>query len=412
MLGWLRKLKETIAKTSSGGPALGDARSARVGQEERRLTKYLLAKGYQGPFAGVCDGIDIVIFHAHGVTPLPSWLSEADNPFSMPVMDCRSICGQSLFYAFGDRATGLMALLDIGGDTDEAELRARLTTEPVTTRVALGYPRVAGDRPADGPLVIAKQMEDLWNIYLFGNSLYFTRSWTGEVRHRAHVSFFNRAMFITAIETFAAAVPEDDTFAVRQVDYLVKAALCGMQTPAPIPARISPDPHPIAQFTLTEYGHLAGFASLGETMQHRLGLNGLLTTAPPNPHNGRILSALAVLQNEESPSTRAQLLETLRERDVSFAFTRIGPEIAAGGNTDDNTCSFTQTAWNDEACFFVYTDPSYCVEPSHLHASFAGKRLAAFVRQLNKDAVLVLNPGGPVTAVLRMAELEAIASEA
>ena len=60
----------------------------------------------------------------------------------------------------------------------------------------------------------------------------------------------------------------------------------------------------------------------------------------------------------------------------------------------------------------TWVAPSYCVEPSHLHASFAGKRLAAFVRQLNKDAVLVLNPGGPVTAVLRMAELEAIASEA
>jgi hypothetical protein len=220
------------------------------------------------------------------------------------------------------------------------------------------------------------------------------------------------AMFITAIETFAAIVPEDDTFALRQVEYLVKAALYKMQTPAPIPARISPDPHASAQFTLTEYGHLAGFASLGETTQHRLGLNGLLTTAPPNRHNGPIVSALESLQNEESPSTRAQLLETLRERDVSFAFTRIGPENAAGGNTDDNSCSIRQTAWNDDACFFVYTDPSYCVEPSTLHVSFAGKRLAAFVRRLNKDAVLVLNPGGPVTAVLRMGELEAIASEA
>lgn len=410
MLGWFRERKERTARESSRGSALGEALLAGK-VHERVLIKGMRGKGYQGRVIGASDGIDLLIFHALGVTPLPSWLSEAENPFHMPALDCRSICRQSVFYAFGDRSAGIAAWMDGAGKTDEAALNARLSIEPVTTQVALGYPRAAVG-PADGPLVTASQMEDLWNIYLFGNRLYFTRSWTGEVRYRAQVSFLDHAMFITAIETFAAALPGDDTFPVRQVDYLVKAALCNMDTPAPIPAHISPDPHAIAQFTLTEYGHLAGFASPGVTTQHRLSLNGLLTEAPPNPHNGPIVSALWSLQNDDSPSTRVQLLETLRERDVSFAFTRLAPENAVGGNTDDRLCSFTQSDWNDQACFFVYSDPSYCVEPSNLHVSCAGKRLAAFVRLLNKDAVLVLNPGGPVTAVLRMAELETIASEA
>ena len=54
-----------------------------------------------------------------------------------------------------------------------------------------------GDHRKVGVQDWAQRMEDRWDIYLYDGNLYFARSWTGELGHRARVEFQERAAVVT-----------------------------------------------------------------------------------------------------------------------------------------------------------------------------------------------------------------------
>jgi hypothetical protein len=65
----------------------------------------------------------------------------------------------------------------------------------------------------DGPLFVAQQMEDKWDIYLYESNLYFARSWTGDLVLRAAIVFKEKVAAITEVE--ASRVMDDPALAVR-----------------------------------------------------------------------------------------------------------------------------------------------------------------------------------------------------
>ena len=110
------------------------------------------------------------------------WIEAADNPFGIRVLDCRPV---------------VLGLISTTTDPDIArrflELRSSTGTEhfghvpndAIHSECDLTYP--AEERPSEGPLFVAKEMEDKWNIYLYSDYLYFTRSWTGVLVSRARL---------------------------------------------------------------------------------------------------------------------------------------------------------------------------------------------------------------------------------
>jgi hypothetical protein len=77
MFEWFRKRKRKAADAPSHGRALHEAAGASADAIATLgpLVDDMRAKGYQGPFGGSIDGINVLIFHAPGVNPVPTWLN-------------------------------------------------------------------------------------------------------------------------------------------------------------------------------------------------------------------------------------------------------------------------------------------------------------------------------------------------
>ena len=75
----------------------------------------------------------------------------------------------------------------------------------------------------DGPLFVARQMEDKWDIYLYDGHLYFARSWTGELVFRAVIEFAAPQAVLTTVEANRAlGVQSEQPFHERSSGSLVR----------------------------------------------------------------------------------------------------------------------------------------------------------------------------------------------
>lgn len=208
------------------------------------LVEEMKAKGYQGPFASLCaDGIMVVVFHGPEVSLEPPWIEPTNNPFQMRVLDCEVFCQHSPMFAIGEGAESIDARFK-----QARHCQPQPIADALKIPCLLSYPR-GGERIPDGAHFVAESMEDLWNVFLFDDHFYFTRSWTGRLRYRAKVLFRDRAMFMTEVEASRTGPTaklssdlEDEGLPVRQVDYLVKSLLYRLKALllCPVTCPISP----------------------------------------------------------------------------------------------------------------------------------------------------------------------------
>src|ERR1700682_3897273 len=100
-----------------------------------------------------------------------TWLGPDENPFHLRVLDCRPF-STTMISATKDAAIAarFSQLRSASGE----EHRGRHPEDAVVARCELSYPCNGESR--DGPLFVAQQMEDKWDIYLYDGHLYFARS--------------------------------------------------------------------------------------------------------------------------------------------------------------------------------------------------------------------------------------------
>jgi hypothetical protein len=407
MWNWLfgrRKPEPSVPPAGSGVP---DTMAA--------LVEAMHAKRYRGPFANTCDGFMIVTFHGPGVPLEPAWIEPADNPFGMRVLDCKAFCQDSPMTALGTEA------LSIGARIDQARSDPRHCTQSASLNAArtipclLSYP--AGESVnSDGAQFVASVMEDLWNVFQFGGYLYFTRSWTSELRYRAKLHVRPQAVFVTAIDVCGTPPPDDlyhrepdENLPVRQVDFLIKALLYGIAAPAPAPRCLAErEPGFIALFSLMEYGRWGWFPTFEDTTEHRFGLNGSKGRYPHPPENA-LLPALRDVEENDDAANRKRLLESLRGLGLYFAFTI--PKEHHGKRIDKDTPLLIHTHdWHGRSCGFAYTDPAFRIESLGGAMAIESAGLWEFAVAKHGWSCIVVNPRGPATCVLEPAELKELAA--
>src|SRR5262249_29722984 len=132
------------------------------------------------------------------------------------------------------------------GDSGEGH-RGRHPADTVTVPCGLSYPSPGGSR--DGPLFVARQMEDKWDVYLYDGHLYFARSWTGDLVYRAAVEFRGDEAVVTAVEVGRARAGDDPGLAVRAVDFLLKSHVHGREAPHPLPRGLPEDTRTLAVYS-------------------------------------------------------------------------------------------------------------------------------------------------------------------
>ena len=201
-------------------------------------------------------------------TPQIRWLEPNENPFGVRMLDCRS-------YALGRVSTTgspqvAMTYGKLRGSFGE-EYRGKLPNEPRSVVCSFNVPL---DRPAEhGPLFKSREMEEKWDIYFYDGYLYFTRSWTGELIHRAAAQAHERNVQVTCIESHLNE--ETDEYIAQEVDFLIKSHVVGFASVHPLPpSRSAASPEELAAFSYAKYGRRGLYGTFANTLTVKMSPSG------------------------------------------------------------------------------------------------------------------------------------------
>ncbi len=186
------------------------------------------------------------------------WLRGKESPFGVDVLDCRAF---ALNHVSTTANPDVAESFTRNQESDGRSFIGAIPENPLQIDYELTFP-LGKIRLSEGPLFVARQMEEKWNVYYFDNILYFVRSWTGVLVHTAGCDIEQGTLRTTSITTNAAHVDERDTaFFIREIRFLIISHVLGMICPHPVPAFIEKDDETIAAYSFSEFGRMGLFAS-------------------------------------------------------------------------------------------------------------------------------------------------------
>ena len=199
------------------------------------------------------------------LVPELNWISREESPFKMRVLDVRSFT-MSMVASPADKklAELFIQLRSSKGN----QYHGKSPDQAMHVDCQLRYPH--GGPTRDGPLVMAKEMEDKWDVFLYENDLYFTRSWTGVLVYKARIDFFDTTAIVSSIHAIPQLVKGGSWLAICAVDFLVKSLLYRRIAPHAVPPSIPNDEMGIAAYSFQEYGRWATYASFEDTTRIQL----------------------------------------------------------------------------------------------------------------------------------------------
>lgn len=194
------------------------------------------------------------------------WLGKDDpkNPFTVDGYDCLAfVRAMQSTTKDQDVAAKFVALRSSVGSNHIGQMPEGATA--IEHRLA--YP--CGEI-ADGVLFKAQRMEQKWDIYLYGRSLYFCRSWTDALVFAATFSITSEGLVVETLWACVEAIEGGRDQAVRQVDYLIKNHLFRRALPHPLPEGLPRDPNTIGLYSFAQYGHQCCFGTYADTLRSDL----------------------------------------------------------------------------------------------------------------------------------------------
>jgi hypothetical protein len=194
------------------------------------------------------------------------WIAAQDtrNPYQMRVLDCRPIVSSYTSTTQDPAVAQHFAQRDRSG----VAYRGQSTERSLLIDSDLTYPLPDAGLP-EGPLFVATEMEDKWDIFHFGQQLYFVRSWTGHLTALGWIRPGADIFTLEQIEVNSQGVQGDRNFAIRQVDFLIKSHILNLSVPHPIMPTMGDDPQQIALSAFSLYGRRGEFASFEDTLRVR-----------------------------------------------------------------------------------------------------------------------------------------------
>ncbi len=188
------------------------------------------------------------------------WLHGTESPFNISVFDSRAFA---------------LSMVSVTRDPDVAERYNKLIgsngkefieKHPDSMRgIDFNNTYKLAEPFVNGPVFVSGRMEEKWNIYLWDESLYLVRSWTGALIYRVYITLTANSLAIRKIEYDGAHICSDND-AMRAVDFLIKSHLLRSPAVAPLPDDAPRNEIGIAMYLFGEYGRLGFFASKENTI--------------------------------------------------------------------------------------------------------------------------------------------------
>ncbi len=194
------------------------------------------------------------------------------GPFGLPGVDVRPVTQGRM------SATGDLAAAERFGALREADGLAHVGHIPEGARAFdcdLEYPELPWDRR--GALFVARVMEERWDLYQWGEHLYFADAWSGALQLRADIEPSGEGIAVRrvlAAEEEWGAAP----YPARLVDYLLRSHALDEHCPTPLPASMPHDPAVIGLHAFERFGRMAWFATFEDTTRRPGGEPGALVT--------------------------------------------------------------------------------------------------------------------------------------
>jgi hypothetical protein len=187
-----------------------------------------------------------------------SWLAagQAENPFEFRVLDCREaalVCRSFTTDRAVAESFNRLRLFDGRG------LVGQRPQDAVVHEVHLHFPLQS--RAGEGPMFKAQVMEDRWDIYLFGNEVYLTCSWTGELIHVLECDFQPASVVIRRIHTKPQPIYIEEGILAAEMACLLVNHLSGIVCPFPIPTSVPKVDAALAHHGMSIYGRRALFGT-------------------------------------------------------------------------------------------------------------------------------------------------------
>jgi len=185
------------------------------------------------------------------------WIPADENPWNVLVIDLRKVALSMVSTTLDPKIAETFVAFRTGEEYLAVEL-------PIHHRVPGGIrlPTVLAERT--GPIAIAAEMEDKWNVYLYQKRLFFARSWTGELVHSATFEERGCSLTITSVETNDAESGE--THVVREVDYLIESYVLGNVFPHPLPRSLDRSLEAVLGYSFSKHGRRGLFATYDDTL--------------------------------------------------------------------------------------------------------------------------------------------------
>src|SRR5688572_25311699 len=187
------------------------------------------------------------------------WLpvGHADNPFQDEVLDCRAV---ALSFLSTTKDESVAASFIQLRNSNGSEARGRLPEQAIVVDCELRFPY--NGQHNDGPVYVAREMEDKWDFYAYGNHLYVRRSWTGQLTHVAELEYSSDAVIVRRIHCEPNTVFNERNFAIAQLHFLIATHVGRTLVPFPIlpdVPRIATKATALMAFTMygrrSQFGH-------------------------------------------------------------------------------------------------------------------------------------------------------------
>lgn len=194
------------------------------------------------------------------MVPELKWISREESIYKMRVLDVRSFTTTMVSTPSDKKqAESFQALRKSQG----AQLVGKTPDETSHVECQLLFPHAGATR--DGALMLARELEDKWDIFLLDGFLYFTRSWSGILVYRAKIDFWDTQAIVSSIDAIGQNVRAGSWLAISAVDFLIKSHLYRREAPHTVPPNIPNDDMGIAAYSFQEYGRWASYASFEDT---------------------------------------------------------------------------------------------------------------------------------------------------
>lgn len=190
------------------------------------------------------------------------WLDADENRYGIRILDCRELTQGSHGWLSLTSDTKIAERFGALRGSDGRQHRGQFHPRASTYKCDLWYP--PNEVMQEGMKFRAREMEDKWDLSLYGQRMYCTRSWTGELVLVAELDSAQavHVMWVAAPPLGGVMHP---SFAVREFDFLMKSHIYRQRVPNPVPAGYSEDASEAAKFSMHRYGRWASFASFEDT---------------------------------------------------------------------------------------------------------------------------------------------------